>query len=301
MSKVFGAIEAGGTKFVCAIGAGPEDLHDIVRIDTTTPDETLGRTIAYFRQQHAHSSLVALGIGSFGPVDPDVKSPTFGFITSTPKPGWSNTDVVGALRNALHIPVGFDTDVNAAALGEHLWGAAAGLQTFIYLTLGTGVGGGAMVDGKLLHGLLHPEMGHIRIPHDRRADPFGGVCPFHADCFEGLASGPAIHRRWGMPAEALPADHPAWTLEAQYIGSALVNFICTLSPQRIILGGGVMHQRSLFPLIRNQVRAMLHEYIQVPVLGYGLEQFIVPPLLGDRSGILGAIALAQRAGTEASA
>ncbi|MFH1572186.1 MAG: ROK family protein, partial [Gemmatimonadota bacterium] len=189
--SLYGAIEAGGTKFVCAVGTSPDDLRAEVRLPTTTPEETLGRVLEFFRQQHVREPLAAVGIGSFGPVDPDPASPTFGHVTTTPKPGWAGTDFAGVVRRALAVPVGFDTDVNAAALGEHRWGAARGLDTFVYLTVGTGIGGGGLCDGHLLHGLMHPEMGHVPVRHDRQRDPFEGACPFHGDCLEGLASGPA--------------------------------------------------------------------------------------------------------------
>jgi fructokinase len=260
------------------------------RFPTTTPDETISRAIAFFREQ---PRVAAIGIGSFGPVDLCPDSPTFGYITTTPKPGWANTDLAGAIRRALDVPVRFDTDVNAAALGEQQWGAARGLETFIYLTIGTGIGGGGMASGRLLHGLIHPEMGHIRLPHDFVRDPFPGVCPFHGDCFEGIASGPALEKRWGARAETLPADHPAWELQAHYIALALANYVCMLSPQRIILGGGVMEQPHLFLLIRRAVQRLLNGYVQSPAILREMDTYIVPPGLGKRAGVLGAIALAQ--------
>jgi fructokinase len=292
MSVLYGGIEAGGTKFVCAVGTGPDDLRAETRFPTTTPVETIGRAITFFQEQRL--PLAAIGIAAFGPVDPNPASPTFGYITSTPKPGWAHTDFAGAIRQALGLPVGFDTDVNVAALGEHRWGAAQGLDTFIYLTFGTGIGGGGLVNGQLMHGLVHPEMGHIRIPHDWTADPFAGVCPYHGDCLEGLATGPALEQRWSQPAETLPADHPAWTLEAHYLALALTNFICTLSPQRIVLGGGVMEQRHLFPLVRQKVRQLLNGYVQAPEILEEIDTYIVPPILGKRAGVLGAIALARQ-------
>jgi len=288
---LYGGIEAGGTKFVCAVGTNPDDLRT-ARFPTTTPPETLARAIAFFRQQ-ARAPLAAIGVASFGPIDLRPDSPTFGFITTTPKPGWANTDLVGSIRRAFNVPVGFDTDVNAAALGEHRWGAAQGLDTFIYLTIGTGIGGGGMASGKLLHGLIHPEMGHIRIPHDCARDPFPGACPYHGDCLEGLASGPAMEKRWGQRAETLPADHPAWELEARYLALALVNYICTLSPQRILLGGGVMEQAQLLPMIRRSTQRMLQGYVRAPEIIERINEYIVPPGLGERAGVLGAIALAS--------
>ncbi len=295
MAGLFGGIEAGGTKFVCAVGTGPEDIRQQTRFPTTSPDETLNRALDFFREARQHGELAGLGIVSFGPVDPDPASPHFGFITTTPKPGWAHTDFAPRFQRSLGVTVGFDTDVNGAALGEARWGAARGLQTFLYLTIGTGIGGGGLAGGQLLHGLLHPEMGHIRVPHDRNEDPFPGSCPFHGDCLEGLASGPAIEQRWGRAARELPADHAAWELEAKYLGLALSNFVCTLSPQRIILGGGVMEQTQLFPMIRHQIRQLLNGYIQSPVLQDQIDQFVVPPELGNRAGVLGAIALAQQA------
>jgi len=299
-NEYVGGIEAGGTKFVCAVGSGPDDIRAETRFPTTTPEETIGQAIAFFREQREqHGELAALGIAAFGPLDPDPASPTYGYITSTPKPGWANTDFAGPLARALNLPVAFDTDVNGAALGEGRWGAAQGLDTFIYLTIGTGIGGGAMVGGSLLHGLLHPEMGHVRLPHDRQQDPYPGRCPYHGDCLEGLASGPAIAARWGRPAETLPVDHPAWSLEAHYLALGLVNFIVTLSPQRMILGGGVMEQAHLFPLVRRRVLELLNGYVQSPRLLEAIDTYIVPPALGRRAGVLGALALAQQAGPPA--
>ncbi len=290
---LFGGIEAGGTKFVCAIGSGPDHIVDEIRFPTTTPEETLGKAIAFFRAAVAKgATLRAVGIASFGPVDPNPHSPTWGYITSTPKAGWTNTNFARPLGAALGVAVGFDTDVNGAALGEGMWGAARGLDTFVYLTIGTGIGGGAMVEGRLLHGLMHTEMGHIRLPHDYTADPFPGLCPYHGDCFEGLANGPAIEARWGRRGETLPPDHPAWALEAHYLALACANFVVTLCPQRIILGGGVMQQTHLFPLIRREVQTLLNGYIRVPAILHDIETYIVPPGLGSRAGVLGAIALA---------
>jgi fructokinase len=297
MDTLVGGIEAGGTKFVCAVGSGPDDIRSQIEFPTTTPDETIDWATEFFRS--ADSGLAGIGVASFGPVDLDPSSPTYGHITTTPKRGWAGTDIVGRVGRALALPVGFDTDVNGAALGEHRWGAAQGLDTFVYLTVGTGIGGGGMVAGELMHGLVHPEMGHIRVPHDRAADPFPGVCPFHGDCLEGLASGPAIEARWGESPEVLPRDHAAWPLEAHYLALALVNFICILSPQRIILGGGVMKEEQLLPLIREGVQELLNGYVQAPEVLEEIEGFVVPPALGDRAGVLGAIALGARAADQA--
>jgi fructokinase len=290
-----GAVEAGGTKFVCMVGTGPGDMREQARIATLTPESTLGEMLEFFRAATArHGRLAAIGIASFGPIDLHAGSPTFGFITSTPKAGWANVDIAGAARDALGVPVGFDTDVNAAALAEWRWGAAQNLETFIYLTVGTGIGGGGMVNGRLMHGLVHPEMGHVRIPHDLTTDAFAGVCPFHGDCLEGLASGPAMNARWLQPAEQLPADHPAWALEARYLALALVNFICTLSPERIIVGGGVMSKEHLYPLLRRQVIDLLNNYVRAPRILQSIDDYVVRPWLGAHAGVLGALALAQQ-------
>jgi fructokinase len=271
-------------------------MREQIRFPTTTPEASLQEMLVFLRAaQERVGKLSAVGIASFGPLDLQPESPNFGFITSTPKPGWANVDIVGAVRDALGVPVGFDTDVNAAALGEWRWGAAQGLDTFIYLTIGTGIGGGGLVNGRLMHGLVHPEMGHIRVPHDISADPFAGVCPFHGDCLEGLASGPAMNARWLQPADELPDDHPGWLLEARYLALALVNFICTLSPERIVLGGGVMSREHLFPLIRRHVLDLLGNYVRAPQILHGIDDYIVGPWLGKHAGVLGALALAERA------
>jgi len=283
----YGGIEAGGTKWVCAIGDGPDDLHALEVFPTTTPAETLTRAANFFAQ---NGGISAVGVGSFGPIDLRA-----GRITTTPKPGWANTDVVSTLHSALGVPVAFDTDVNAAALGEGRWGAATGLDTFCYFTVGTGIGGGVMARGRLVHGLIHPEVGHMRIPHDRGRDPFPGSCPFHGDCFEGLAAGGSIERRWGKPAEELGDRAEVWELEAEYLALGVVNVICVVSPQRVILGGGVMKQPSLLPLVRVRVRELLAGYVVAPELTDSLDEYIVGPALGDRAGVLGAIELARLA------
>ncbi len=290
---LFGGIEAGGTKFVCAVGSSPDDLRVAPPFPTTTPAATIARAIEFFQQQP--EPIAAIGIGAFGPVDPDPDSATYGYITTTPKPGWQQTDLGGQVTRTLGVPMAFDTDVNAAALGEHRWGAAQDIDTLLYLTVGTGIGGGALVQGRLLHGLLHPEMGHIRIPHNWQDDPFAGVCAFHGDCLEGLAAGPALEARWKQRGETLSPEHPAWALEAHYLALGLVSYICTLAPQRIILGGGVMQQEFLFPLIREKVQALLNGYVQVPAILEHINAYIIPPGLGKHAGVLGAIALAEQA------
>ncbi len=291
--SVFGAIEAGGTKFVCGVGTGPDDLVT-ASFPTSAPDVTV-EAIGRFLERQAGAGLDAVGIGSFGPVDLDPASATFGYITSTPKLEWQHFNLAGAVGRMLGVPVGFDTDVNAAALGEARWGAGREIRDFLYLTVGTGIGGGAMAHGELLHGLVHPEMGHIPIPHDRAADPYRGGCPYHGDCLEGLASGPAMEARWGIPAQELPADHPGWALEAHYLALGLATWVCTLSPRRIILGGGVMQQPALFPLVRRELAHTLNGYIRAAELSENIDLYVVPPQLGNRSGVLGALVLAEQA------
>lgn len=291
---LYGGVEAGGTKFVCIVAGGPDDIRAEVRFPTTTPEETLGRTIKFFADyiEDNDEKLDAIGVACFGPIDLDQDSSTYGYITSTPKPGWENTDVVSHLEKSLAVPVAFDTDVNGAAVGEGKWGAAKGLENFVYFTIGTGVGGGAVINGKPLHGLVHPEMGHIKMAL-KKDDGFEGFCPFHGTCFEGMCSGPAMKARWGQPAETLGIDHPAWELEATYIAQAMHTIIAALSPQRIILGGGVMQQEQLFPMIREKVKASLNGYVQSPAILETIDAYIVPPGLGNRAGVLGALALAQ--------
>ena len=274
---IYGGVEAGGTKWVCAIGDGPDGLLDTEVFPTTTPEETIARAVGFFGRNGAP---VAVGVGSFGPIDAGS-----GRITTTPKPGWADTDVVGPFRAALGVPIAFDTDVNAAALAEHRWGAGRGVSSVVYITVGTGIGGGAVANGRPVHGLVHPEMGHVRIPHDRIADPFAGVCPRHGDCWEGLAAAPALTARWGRPAESLPDDHPAWPMEARYLALGIVNVILTLSPERVVLGGGVMARAGLLKRVRGSVSELLGGYVRAAE--------IVAPALGERSGVLGALALAE--------
>ncbi len=281
-----GGIEAGGTKMVCAIGDEKGELFERVTIPTRQPEETFEEMIRYFSDKQ----IEALGIGCFGPVDLNRSSATYGFITSTPKPGWKNTDVVGRFQKALSVPVGFDTDVNGAILGEVMLGAAKGCENAIYITVGTGIGVGVYVNGGLLHGLVHPEGGHILLAKHPK-DTYSGKCPYHGCCFEGLASGPAIEERWGKKAEMLADEMNVWELESYYIAQAITNYILTYSPQKIILWGGVMHQNQLFEQIRAKVPELLSGYIQHPAVTEKIADYIVPPALGDNPGILGAIQL----------
>jgi len=289
---VLGGVEAGGSTWVCAVGSGPDDVRDTLVIPTTTPDETIGRVTGFFAE---HRDVEAVGIGSFGPVDVDPASPTWGFITSTPKPGWANVDVAPRLAAALGVPVAFDTDVNAAALGERRWGAAVGVDTFWYITVGTGIGGGVFVNGALVHGLIHPEIGHMRVPHDRALDPFDGVCPYHDDCLEGLASAQAILARTGRHAHELDDTDPVWELEAHYLALGVANLICTTSPRRVVVGGGVLRRTGLLARVQDAVVSHLAGYLTAPELDGAIADYVVAPALGDRAGVLGALELARSA------
>ncbi|WP_153977417.1 ROK family protein [Paenibacillus xylanilyticus] len=281
-----GAIEAGGTKFVCGIGSEQGHMEEWCSFPTEHPEITLAKVSDYFRDK----GVEAIGIGSFGPIDLKLDSPTYGYITTTPKSEWENCNVVGILKREFPVPFGWDTDVNAAALGEVTWGAAQGLDNCVYYTIGTGVGVGLIAGGKRIHGLLHPEGGHIRTRRHPQ-DHFAGLCKYHGDCLEGLAAGPAIEARWQTPGSELPTDHLAWEMESYYIAESITTSILLHSPQMIILGGGVMQQMHLFPMIREQVIHNLHGYVNVPELLQHIDQYIVPPGLGQHAGLYGALAL----------
>lgn len=283
---ILGGLEAGGTKMVCAIGNEQGEIFKKISLPTETPEITMPKMIEFFQSEH----IEALGVGCFGPIDLDKKSKTYGFITSTPKLAWANFNIIGAFQDALHVPVGFDTDVNVACLGEVVWGASKGCEVALYITIGTGVGVGVYVNGKPLHGLVHPEGGHILLAK-HPDDTYKGRCPYHANCIEGLAAGPAIEERWGKKAIEL-ADRPeVWKLEADYIAQALVNYIVTLSPNKIVLWGGVMHQEQLFSMIRENVVQKLNGYVHHKAILEDIEHYIVPPALGDEPGIKGALYL----------
>lgn len=283
---IYGALEAGGTKMVCAIGDENGTITERISFPTETPEITLPKLIAFFKDKN----IEALGIGCFGPIDLNRNSKTYGCITSTPKAAWRNCNIVAAFQEALGVPVGFDTDVNGSVLGEVTWGCAKGLQNAIYITIGTGVGVGVFAHGKLLHGMLHPEGGHILLPKHPE-DTYKGRCPYHGDqCLEGLAAGPAVEERWGKKGIELADQKEVWELEAYYIAVALVNYILTLSPQKIILGGGIMHQEQLMPLIRAKVPELLNGYLSAAELS-DIDSYIVLPSLDDNQGIMGALKL----------
>ncbi len=280
---------------MCMVGTGPTEIIAEARFPTTTPDETIRNAISFFKPYKTGGDLAAVGIASFGPVDLNTNSPSYGTITTTPKPCWSGVDLRGPVSKALELPTAFDTDVNAAAFGEQFWLAdKALLDPFLYMTVGTGVGVGVVINGSPLHGLLHAEAGHFILPHDTRLDPFAGVCPYHGDCLEGLASGLSMRTRWHQSPEELPPDHPGWDLEAEYLAVALTDLIYAYSPRRIILGGGVSQHPGLHDAVRRKVRRLVRGYVHSPMLEECIDEYIQPPSLGHRSGGLGAIALAIR-------
>ncbi|WP_267868123.1 ROK family protein [Rossellomorea vietnamensis] len=285
---IIGAIEAGGTKFVCGIGNEKGEILERVTIPTTTPGETLRQVVEFFKDKH----IEKLGVGSFGPIDLNPESEGYGSITSTPKPHWSHFNLIGELKKHFFIPIAFDTDVNAAAFGESIWGAAKGLDSCLYMTVGTGIGVGALTEGKLVHGLTHPEMGHILVRR-HPDDPYAGGCPYHGDCLEGLASGPAIEARWGKKAVELVDTPQVWEMEAYYLAQAIAHYILILSPKKVILGGGVMNQEHLFPLIREQVVTILNGYVQHKQILEEIDTYIVPPGLGNNAGLVGALGLVR--------
>lgn len=290
-----GAIEAGGTKFICAVaetehletGWSTPLIQKSVSIPTTSPESTLHACLDFF---NATEPVERLGIASFGPVDLNPLSPEYGYITTTPKPGWKQTDMVGFFKKALQVPVFFDTDVNGAVLSEHRWGNGRGLADFVYITIGTGIGGGVLVNGRLVHGAMHPELGHV-MPQKHPQDDFQGICPFHGACLESLASGPAIAARWGIPGEKLPDDHPAWEMEAFYLAQASAMLAMTLATRRILLGGSVGMRPGLVEKTRQALSAVLGGYLSWLDSSEARASFLMNPLLGNQAGILGAVAL----------
>lgn len=282
---MFGALEAGGTKCVCAMFDENGNILERVSIPTETPDVSIPKMIAFFKK---YPAMKALGIGSFGPLGDNESLPTYGYITTTPKPGWTHFDFLGAFKAEFDVPMAWTTDVNAAAYGEMKQGAAIGLNNVMYLTVGTGIGGGVVVDGKIVNGYGHPETGHILVRRHQN-DQYVGKCPYHHDCLEGMAAGPAIEARWGQKGFELTEDHEAWNLEAYYIAQALYNYYTILGSERFILGGGVMKQRQLFPMIKQYFQEFNNGYLEIP----NIDEFIVPPSLEDNAGITGCYELAK--------
>lgn len=293
--RLYGALEAGGTKMVLSRLDEKGNMLERVSMPTETPEITLPAMIEWFLQH----PVDALGIGTFGPVDLSPGSPTFGYITSTPKLAWRNAPLMPVLRDALAVPVELDTDVNAAAIAEACLGAAKGLRSCLYVTVGTGVGGGLVINGQPVHGLTHPELGHQLMRQDPRDPRPQGFCPYHEGCLEGLAAGPAIQKRWGVPAYELPQTHLAWEIEAEYLAQMCHNALMSFSPERIILGGGVMQQDFLIPMVRHRTLQLLGGYLEVQEVTDGLQELIVAPGLGVNSGVMGAWLLARQALGEA--
>lgn len=293
MARLFGGVETGGTWCVCALGTAAGEIVGRTQFRTAEPRATLEQIVEFFAAQ---APVQALGIGSFGPVDLDPGSLTWGHVTTTPKPGWSHTAVAPVLRERLGVPVAFELDVTAAALGEARWGAGREARSLCYLTVGTGIGAGIIIDGRPVHGLVHPEVGHLRVPHDRQRDPFAGSCPVHGDCWEGLAAGGALAARWGAPAGELPDEHPAWELEAEYIALGILSIVSVVSPHRVIAGGGVLERSGLLERVRVRLRELVAGYLDTPLLGARIDDYLVAPELEDDAGVLGAIALAQELG-----
>ncbi len=295
MATVYGAVEAGGTKFVCLVGSGPDDVRRTTRIPTGEPGPTLAAVVDFFRAALAAGEpIAAIGVGSFGPLELRASHPSYGRILHTPKPGWTGVDVIGPLREGLGLPVALETDVNAAALAEGRWGAASSCRSFVYVTVGTGIGGGAVVGGRLVGGLGHPEMGHLGVPR-LTGDDFAGTCRYHPDCWEGFACGPALAARFGQPPEALTgADlEAAVRLEAAYLALGLRALVYTLAPERIVLGGGVPELPGLLEATRAELVRCLGDY---PGLGeHGSQDFVVRPALGAWAGVLGALLVAEGA------
>lgn len=292
--KFYGAVELGGTKLVTIIA---NDINSIVRkkvFPTLNPGDTTQDIVDFFKNElpEPGDKLEAIGVGSFGPLDLNPESKTYGYITSTPKQGWEFFNLKGELEKTLGVEVFLETDVNAAAVGEFYLYPANRIRNLVYITIGTGIGAGIIANRKLIHGLVHPEFGHICIPHDIRKDPFQGICPFHRDCFEGLASGPAMSARWNQSPENLPQDHIGWALEGEYIALALANLVYTVSPEIIILGGGVMQRHHLYKIIQENTRKILNRYVKSKAVEENISEYIVPPRLKDESGILGALSMA---------
>jgi fructokinase len=285
--ELYGGVETGGSWCVCALGAGPDRLAAIEKFPTGPPGDTVARITGFFER---HGRPRAVGVGAFGPIELDRSAPEWGTLGATPKPGWAGWPLGPSLRDALGVPVALDTDVAAAALGEQRWGAGRGCDSLCYLTVGTGIGAGLVVGGRSVHGLMHPEVGHLRVPHDRRRDPFEGACPFHGDCWEGLAAGPAITARWGIDAGRLPDDHAAWELETEYLALGLASIVLVAAPRRVIAGGGVLQRAGLLARVRARLLELLAGYPPAERIAAD-PGYLVAPALGDEAGVLGAIAL----------
>jgi len=291
----FAGVETGGTNIKCVIASDPAHVISEMVLPTLDPDSTIQKVIEFFKvgEKRYGIPIVSMGIGGFGPLDLNPSSVNYGSITSTPKLAWQNFPLLSRMQQAFSFPIAIDTDVNAALLGETHWGAGIGFTDLVYVTVGTGIGGGILSNGKLIHGLIHPELGHMLIRHDFQVDPFEGICPFHKDCLEGLASGASMAARWRSTPEQLPNKHPAWELEADYLAQMCINLTLMISPQRIIIGGGVPQHEGLLALIRSKFQPLLNNYLVSASFSEKIESYIIPPMLGSRAGIFGAIALAR--------
>ncbi|HLZ10078.1 MAG TPA: ROK family protein [Chloroflexota bacterium] len=294
MRSVLGAVEGGGTKFVCVIGTSPTDVVDQLIFPTVDPEETISTVIEFFQRPRPGIELAALGVATFGPIELDRASPEYGGTVATTKPGWSFIQIVRPISRRLNVPVGWDTDVNGAVLGEVRWGAGRGFDPVVYLTIGTGINGGVFVNGATVHGLQHPELGHLPMP-PIDGDEFPGICEYHGRCLEGVASGPAIAARAGRPVVDIPDEDPIWDVTARYLGYGLMTVVVTVSPRRIILGGGVMRQAHLLPKVRRALQVVLNDYVHVPELLDRIDDYVVPSALGQEAGLYGALVLAERA------
>ncbi len=285
---LLGSIEAGGTKFVCAIGNENYQIKDQITFPTTTPAETLQKTVDYFKQ----FAVDAIGIASFGPIEVRKTAPNYGYITDTPKKGWANTDFVGRLTKTIKVPVFFTTDVNGSAYGEYVMAQLANedVDSLVYYTIGTGVGGGAIINGKLVGSLGHPEMGHVKVKRHPDDMNFAGVCPFHQDCLEGLVSGPTFKARLNKPGEEVPLSNPVWDIMSYYVAQAALQATLILRPDKIVFGGGVTSEQFL-EKVRRDFKALLNDYVHVP----SLEKYItMPEIINNGSATVGDFALAKR-------
>lgn len=291
---MLGAVEGGGTKFVCMLGTSPTDVVDQTTIPTTDPVETIGGVVDFFSRPRPGIRLAAIGVATFGPIELDPESPDYGCVLGTPKQRWSGARILAPLRRRFGVPLGWDTDVNGAVLGEARWGAAQGVDPVVYLTIGTGIGGGALVNGKPVHGLLHPEMGHLPVPR-LPGDNFPGNCPFHGACLEGMVSGPALAERYGRPMSEVPVEDPIWDLAARYLAHGLAGIVYTLSPRRIVLGGGVMRQSHLLPRVRRALVETVNGYLPVRAFTKDIDSYVVESTLDQKAGLYGALVLAERA------
>lgn len=291
----FAGVETGGTNIKCIIASDPAHVISEMVLPTLDPDSSTKKVIQFFKdgEERYGIPITSMGVGAFGPLDLNPSRASYGSVTSTPKLLWQNYPLLAKLQSVFPFPIAIDTDVNAALLGETRWGAGIGFTDLVYVTVGTGIGGGVLSNGKIVHGLIHPELGHMIVRHDMQADPFEGICPFHKDCLEGLASGTSMTARWHTNPEQLTDNHAGWDLEAAYLAQMCLNLTLIISPQRIIIGGGVPQHNGLFANIRSKFQSLLNNYMVSSSFSEKIESYIVPPMLGNHAGIFGTIALAR--------